>query len=72
MSAFHAELPRGVLTRVETLGPLERVLNGPSDHSDGHTNLMGALRKAMAVCGYESMKDLQKAELVITGRGATS
>ena len=72
MSAFHAELPRGVLTRVETLGPLERVLNGPSDHSDGYTNLMGALRKAMAVCGYESMKDLQKAELVITGRGATS
>ncbi len=33
---------------------------------------VAALRKAMAVCGYESMKDLQKAELVITGRGATS
>jgi isopentenyl diphosphate isomerase/L-lactate dehydrogenase-like FMN-dependent dehydrogenase len=29
-------------------------------------NLLGALRKAMALTGYESVKELQKAELVLT------
>ncbi len=69
MSSFHSELPRGVLARVETVGPLEKVLEGPADRSDGRTNLMGAMRKSMAVCGYDSVKDLQKAELVTTSRG---
>ncbi len=65
-SAFHPELPRGVLARVDQVAPLEVVLGGPADSADGHTNLMGALRKSMAICGYDSMKDLQKAELVVT------
>lgn len=69
-SAFHSELPRGVLAKVDRIAPLEVVLNGPADSADGRTNLMGALRKAMAVSGYDSMKDLQKAELIVTGSGA--
>lgn len=69
-SAHHPELPRGVLARVEPLAPLEVVLEGPTDAADGRANLMGALRKAMAISGYDSMKDLQKAELVVTTPGA--
>ncbi|MCB1271661.1 MAG: GuaB3 family IMP dehydrogenase-related protein [Microthrixaceae bacterium] len=65
-SAFHPELPRGVLARYATAGRLEAILEGPADSVDGRCNLLGALRKAMAVCGYENLKDLQKAELVAT------
>ncbi|MFV0315370.1 MAG: GuaB3 family IMP dehydrogenase-related protein [Microthrixaceae bacterium] len=71
MSAFHPNLPRGVLGRVDTLGSLDVVLDGPADSADGRTNLMGAMRKAMAVCGHDSVKDLQKAELVTTGSEVT-
>jgi isopentenyl diphosphate isomerase/L-lactate dehydrogenase-like FMN-dependent dehydrogenase len=28
---------------------------------------MGALRRSMALCGFETLKDLQKAELVTVG-----
>lgn len=66
MTAPHLRLPRGRLRRVPTLGPLERILSGPSDRSDGRTNLIGGLRKAMAVTGHATLKDLQKAELVVT------
>jgi IMP dehydrogenase len=66
MSAFHRDLPRGRLRRVRPLGTLEQVLFGPSDRSDGRTNLMGGLRKSMAVTGYGSLKEFQKAEVVVT------
>ena len=39
---------------------ISELLVGP-----GVPNLLGALRKAMAVRGYESVKELQKAELVV-------
>ena len=39
---------------------------GPSDRSDGRTNLIGALRKSMAVTGHGTLKELQKAELMVT------
>lgn len=71
-SAFHSELPRGVLAKVDQVASLEVVLNGPADSSEGRTNLMGALRKAMAVSGYDSMKDLQKAELIVTTPGSST
>ena len=38
---------------------------GPSDRSDGKANLMGALRKAMAVTGHATVKALQKADLMV-------
>jgi IMP dehydrogenase len=66
MSAFHSTLPRGRLRRSETLGSLEQILFGPSDRTDGRTNLMGALRKSMAVTGHGTLKELQKAELMVT------
>jgi IMP dehydrogenase len=69
MSAFHPTLPRGVVEHVEPRGSLEQLLFGPSDVADGRTNLVGGLRKAMAVAGYETLKDLQKAEMTVLGGG---
>lgn len=65
-SLVHDRLPQGRLMRTEQLAPLEVVLNGPSPLADGRLNLCGALRQSMAALGYESIKDLQKAELVVT------
>ena len=66
MSAFHDRLPRGCLRKVPRVGSIEEVLHGPSDRADGRLNLMGGLRKAMAVTGHGSLKELQKADLVVT------
>ncbi len=63
-SAVHATLPRGHRVAVEPRGSLEEILVGPAHEADGQRNLLGALRRAMALCGYESLKDFQKAEVV--------
>ena len=63
-NAVHATLPRGNRVVVEARGTLEEILVGPAHEADGQRNLLGALRRAMALCGYESLKDFQKAEVV--------
>jgi IMP dehydrogenase len=68
MAASHPELPRGDRTPVVPLAPLERILCGPAIDASGRTNLVGGLRKAMAVSGHSTLKDLQKAELMVTSR----
>jgi len=65
MTAAHRTLPRGLLEHVEPVGTLEQVLFGPSDRADGRSNLMGALRKSMAVTGHGTVKDMQKADLAV-------
>ncbi len=67
MPAVHASLPRGERVRVEPQGTLEQILHGPAHDAQGTVNLMGALRRSMALCGFETLKDLQKAELVTVG-----
>jgi IMP dehydrogenase len=64
VTAAHPTLPRGRRVAVEPLGTMEEILVGPAHEADGQRNLLGALRRAMALCGYESLKDFQKAELV--------
>jgi len=66
MTAAHSTLPKGSRVPAPPLGTLEQVLVGPASEAGGHTNLVGALRAAMGLCGYESLKDFQKAELVTT------
>lgn len=66
-SIVHHDLPQGRRVRVEPVGTLAEVLFGPSPHSDGRLNLAGALRSAMATCGYETVKELQLAELLVRG-----
>lgn len=63
-TAVHATLPRGNRVAVEQRGTLEEILVGPAHEADGQRNLLGALRRSMALCGYESLKDFQKAEVV--------
>jgi IMP dehydrogenase len=65
MATFHPSLPRG--TRVATLqdGTLEEILLGPAHENDGTFNLMGALRTSMATCGYEDIRDFQRAEVMV-------
>ena len=65
MATFHRTLPRG--TRVETgrLGSLEEILVGPASENDGRRNLFGALRASMATTGYASVREFQKAEVMV-------
>src|SRR5919197_915698 len=65
MATFHPTLPRGA--RVATLqdGTLEQILLGPAKENDGTLNLMGALRTSMATCGYEDIRDFQRAEVMV-------
>ncbi len=65
MATFHATLPRGARVRTETRGTLQEILVGPAHENDGRLNLMGALRTSMATCGYETVKEFQKAEVMI-------
>jgi IMP dehydrogenase len=63
--AYHAEVPRGQRVNVGTVGTLEEILNGPSHASDGSMNLFGALRRAMATCGYSDVKSFQRVEIIM-------
>jgi IMP dehydrogenase len=65
MATFHPTLPRGARVRVERRGTLKEILVGPAHENDGRLNLFGALRTSMATCGYESVKEFQKAEVMV-------
>ena len=64
--AHHGELPRGARVEVGSVASLEEVLFGPSRQPDGTTNLMGALRRAMATTGYTDVKELQRIDVVVS------
>lgn len=68
-SAGHARLARGGVHRAGTLGTLEEVLVGPAVEGDGRTNIFGALRASMAMGGFGTLKELQKAQLVVRSGG---
>lgn len=65
MATFHPTLPRGARVKTATRGTLEEVLIGPARENDGRLNLFGALRTSMATCGYETLKEFQKAEVMV-------
>jgi len=65
MATFHPTLPRGTRVRTEQRGSLKEILVGPAHENDGRLNLFGALRTSMATCGYESIKEFQKAEVMV-------
>ena len=46
-------------------GSMQEILLGPAHENDGRMNLFGALRTSMATCGYQSVKEFQKAEVMI-------
>ena len=65
MATFHPTLPRGTRVRTQVRGTLEEVLLGPAHQNDGRMNLFGALRTSMATCGFETLKEFQKAEVMV-------
>jgi len=65
MATFHPTLPRGARVRTSVRGSLKEILLGPAHENDGRMNLFGALRTSMATCGYQSVKEFQKAEVMI-------
>lgn len=65
MATFHPDLPRGTRIKTEVTAGLREILVGPAFENDGTLNLFGALRTSMATCGYENIKDFQKAEVMV-------
>ena len=65
MATPNAELPRGTRVHVGNGTTLQQVLFGPTSHTDGTENLVGALRTAMGMCGARTIRDFQQAELVV-------
>ena len=45
---------------------IEEILFGPGRQADGTTNLVGALRRAMATTGYSDVKEFQRVEVVVS------
>ncbi len=64
MAAPSPVLPRGTRIKVGTIGPMERILFGPSHVTDGTENLMGALRQSMAALGARTIREMQQVEIV--------
>jgi IMP dehydrogenase len=65
MATFHATLPRGARVKTQQVASMEEILVGPAHENDGTLNLFGALATSMATTGYATIKEFQKAELVI-------
>ncbi|HWC69464.1 MAG TPA: GuaB3 family IMP dehydrogenase-related protein [Acidimicrobiales bacterium] len=65
MATFHPTLPRGARVRTTVRGSLEEILLGPAHENDGRMNLFGGLRTSMATCGYETVKEFQKADVMV-------
>ena len=65
MATFHPTLPRGARVKTQIKGTLEEILVGPARENDGTLNLCGALRTSIATTGHETLKEFQKAEVMI-------
>lgn len=67
--ASHPALPRGIALPCGAANiPMEELLFGPTRSAEGHANLFGALRRAMAKSGYSDVKEFQKVGLIVSAR----
>jgi IMP dehydrogenase len=69
-TAAHRRVPRSVVLTVSDEKPserpsLEELIRGPATDASGERNLFGALRRVMGKCGYSSLKEFQKAGLIL-------
>jgi IMP dehydrogenase len=69
-TASHPRIPRSAVVDFavgdDDRPALEELLLGPTSDPSGERNLFGAVRRAMGKCGYSTLKEFQKAELVVT------
>jgi IMP dehydrogenase len=70
-TAAHPRVPRSVVVDLgfeEGDRPsMQELVSGPSTEPGGECNLFGAVRRVMGKCGYSSVKEFQKVELIMTG-----
>jgi IMP dehydrogenase len=70
VTAAHQRVPRSTLVPLayddDARPSLAEVLNGPASEASGERNLFGSVRRAMGKCGYSSVKEFQKAELILS------
>ena len=67
MDVLHSDLPRGRWSPVTPTGTLAQIVTGPGTATrTGVLNLAGGLRTAMATTGYATLKEFQKAEIMVT------
>lgn len=65
-AAAHPRFPRGeIIGGIAESNALEVILHGPSTSVYGEQNFVGALRRAMAKCGYTDLKKFQKVDLTV-------
>ncbi|MDT4932816.1 MAG: dehydrogenase [Pseudonocardiales bacterium] len=69
-TAAHPRVPRATVvdhTFPDQQRPsLEQLLVGPTSDPTGEHNLFGAVRRVMGKCGYSTVKEFQKTELIVT------
>jgi IMP dehydrogenase len=69
-TASHPRVPRSAVVDLavgdDHRPTFEELLVGPTSDSTGERNLFGAVRRVMGKCGYSSVKEFQKAELIVT------
>jgi IMP dehydrogenase len=68
-TASHPRVPRSAIIDLvfdDERPSLEELLVGPTADPGGERNLFGAVRRVMGKCGYSSVKEFQKAELIVT------
>ncbi len=75
-TAAHPRVPRsgfvepgctGAAADADERPGLDELVSGPTCDPSGERNLFGAVRRVMAKCGYSSLKEFQKVELIVTG-----
>lgn len=71
-AAGHPRLPRTGVVEVPVLGTLSEILLGPARDASGRTNLFGEMRAAMALSGYETIREFHKASVVVAARRSGS
>lgn len=66
-AASHPKLPRGHYRKSDDtdVTDMESLLYGPSEVPDGSQNLFGGLRRAMAKCGFTTVKEFQRAGVTL-------
>jgi IMP dehydrogenase len=69
-TASHPRVPRSTVVDLafatDDRPSLEELLVGPTADPSGERNLFGAVRRVMGKCGYSSVKEFQKTELIVT------
>jgi IMP dehydrogenase len=72
-TAGHPRVPRSIIVEFDIdAEPADRptltqLIAGPAGDPSGRENLFGLVRRVMGKCGYSTLKEFQKAELIVTG-----